>query len=209
MIAVAPCCGWINYHLVQKLLNGGNNIAGIGFPKTEKEELLYDFFGRNDHFHGFTSMEEAEENNGSAITTLIVVGCSSQIDEGKIQPVDRNIFIKVDDGDWHSERWSIIDVPLLFGEWMPRDETGIYFRNKHIPFDTAEFKENAIYIGDFAEVVAGLLEGETSWRRKRAIPDSSLEEGDNENIIKMKAKKTIEARLKELDEHYRNYQELY
>jgi len=199
---VTSCFDWVGFHLVNQLLEKGYEVDGIDEETTALKEHLSMFLGRNSAFRLKTRDELRSYD------TAIVIGenpCTDVLKAKQMINVSRNkIQAK------REASMTTIHVPVLFGEWMPMNEQGMYVGNQFISFDSAHFLSEAVYIKDF---IAGLFQ----WMQVDDLP-SSLEVKSKssesravklENTVYIRDNERTADKLKKVLNHYRNYQHFY
>ncbi|MGJ9459371.1 hypothetical protein [Oceanobacillus sp. CF4.6] len=160
-VLVVNCDDWLGYHIVNKLLEQGYKVDGIVHAdrNDEPDEDLTMFFGRNSSFSMIPADKEKKYNIG------IIAGDY----DGKInQKIEKLIVINPDKKEQRSmvnytTSCTMIKAPLLFGEWMPMNEKGVFHKNEFIPFTSGKFKESSLYVQDFTK---GLLQ----WMKVPNLP---------------------------------------
>ncbi len=160
MYAVENCFHWIGFHIVNRLLEEGCRVDGIDDLSTEKKENLAMFVGRNELFRHLPVIQESSGYN--AIIT---------VDDQMVK--------------MHREEPVTIQLPLLFGEWMPMNQDGVYNGDEFVPFAAKEFTSRAVYIDDF-------LTGFLQWLQASSLPselnvksvhDKSAEDARHEHFL--------------------------
>ncbi|MFC4024478.1 hypothetical protein ACFOUV_11795 [Oceanobacillus longus] len=159
-VLVVNCDDWLGYHIVNKLLEQGYKVDGIVHSdrNDEPDEDLTMFFGRNSSFTMIPADKEKKYNIG------IIAGDY----DGKIkQKIEKLFVINPDKKEQrsvnHATSCTTIKAPLLFGEWMPMNEKGIFHKNEFIPFTSEKFKESSLYVQNFTK---GLLQ----WMKVPNLP---------------------------------------
>ncbi|WP_067730681.1 hypothetical protein [Oceanobacillus damuensis] len=160
-VLVVNCNHWIGYHIVNTLLENDKKVDGIAnlgrSNKPKKGEVLIEedlslYYGRNSSFSMIDSDEEKYYEIG-----IIAGGDHLNLN----QKVKKLYVINPEDEEIRSSNdnnFTIIKVPLLFGEWMPMNEKGMFRKEEFIPFRSDYFKKNAVYVRDFAEGILQWLE---------------------------------------------------
>jgi len=188
-IFVADCSQWTGFHITTALLEAGKSVDG-GKMDTEAEDLSM-FFDRNSHFN----FVEADTRKSYEIAILIGNHYASANIDAKhlliIQPSSKKFVSKGTDNS------IVISVPLLFGERMLMNEEGIYQNGEFIPFDSAYFQDEAIYIEDFTKALMQWMNS-TFLRQKLKVRSPRSNESNDENTIHVRMTKPIETRLQEM-----------
>lgn len=190
---------WIGFHLAEALLNEGYTVHGI---KGENgNENLEGFLVRNSNFH---VQRKIEKRN------YLLVICPGNNE--KISELDaaQTLFINTVDIDQESGIL-LINVPFLYGEWMPMDEEGFYVTNQKVAFDSEIFKNEAIYIGDFIKLFLQWI-GKTT-----DLEEIRMKLGKNITNQAVKLEKTffvdenvpIGDKFEKIIGHYKKYHKFY
>ncbi|WP_337019988.1 hypothetical protein [Oceanobacillus massiliensis] len=195
-ILVADCNHWVGYNIVNSLLENDYEVDGISLPS---EDDLSMFFGRNSLFSLIAAEEYKEYELG------IIAGAYHHPIQ---QRVEKLMMINPDEKTVQSANHpncTVISTPLLYGEWMPMNEKGLFQKDEFISFTADYFKENAIYVRDLTE---GLLQ----WIKGPSLPDFlQVYSSNNKRSLGTKLDKTVYLRenipnsdiIKEIVEHYR------
>ena len=199
---VTSCFDWVGFHMVNQLLEKGHEVDGVDEETTDFKEHLSMFLGRNSAFRLKTRDEL------TSYDTAIVIGedpCTDVLKARKMMNISCNkIQAK------RKASMTTIHVPVLFGEWMPMNERGMYMGNQFISFDSAHFLSEAVYIKDF---INGLFQ----WMQADDLP-SSLEVKSKssesravklENTVYIRDNERTPDKLKKVLNHYRSYQQFY
>jgi|SRR5699024_9761179 len=136
---VINCFHWIGFHFVEKLLEQGVKVIGVHEKQTDQTSFLAMFFARNSSFD-FSNVAPKEAER------VIVIG------DTHIIPKSKHVMQCMHGGtsvEQHIKGRLYVNMPLLFGEWMPMDQTGMYFGQRHIPYHSEEFHDDAVYVKDF------------------------------------------------------------
>lgn len=190
---------WIGFHLVEAFLNEGYTVHGV--KGKDSNENLEDFLARNSNFHVQRKLEK------KTYSFIICPGDSEQLAKRDAEQLIliNSPNIKQDDGIL------LINIPLLYGEWMPMDEEGFYVNGHKIEFGSEIFKKEAIYIGDFITLFL-------QWLRKTTnLEEIRMKLGKNKDNQAVKLEKTffvdenvpIGDELEKVITHYKKYQQFY
>ncbi|WP_394218593.1 hypothetical protein [Halobacillus trueperi] len=135
MVTVNPCFHWIGYHLTSSLLQEGIEVIGIDPIVDAKSDLLYMYVGRNSNFQHFFQRSDKENH------------VQQSKDEWEVDLVDGGLLVRQGDEerDW-------IELPLLYGEWMDIQTTGVQEKEELVQWI---MEHQAIYIGNFLETFMG------------------------------------------------------
>lgn len=147
---------WLGYHIVNALLENDYQVDGIQL-KQGVEDLSM-FFGRNSNFSIITPQEFKRYDFG------IIVG---DYNHDIQQNCERLFVINPEQERIRNLGNNVIHIKtdLLFGEWIPMEEKGVFFQGKLIPFTSDFFKEHAIYVEDFTK---GLMQ----WMNITELPST-------------------------------------
>lgn len=199
---VTNCFDWIGFHMVNHLLEKGYTVDGMDEETTASKDHLSMFLGRNSAFH----LKKKKEL--TTYDTAIVIGeepCPDGLKAKQIINIRRNKL-----QDTQKTSMTMLYVPVLFGEWMPMNDKGMYVNNQFITFDSAHFLSEAIYIKDF---IAGLFQ----WMQSADIPSglevkskgSEIKDVKLENTVYIRNNEQTADKIKKVLKHYRNYQQFY
>src|SRR5699024_5331671 len=134
---VTNCFDWEGFHMVNQELDKGHEVEGDDEETTDFKEHLSMFLGRNSEFR----MKTRDEL--TSYDTAIVIRedpCTDVLKARKMLNISCNkIQAK------REASMTTIHVPILFGEWMPMNEQGMYVGNQFISFDSAHFLSEAVY----------------------------------------------------------------
>ncbi|WP_138416458.1 hypothetical protein [Aquibacillus sediminis] len=208
MYVVSRCFNWIGYHLVDQLLQQGQEVIGIDDIKTPKQEHFALLIGRNSLFTHQETVEEARKEG--EIDTLFTINDHERAESLSDLKTSKWIHLSnqaIRDGD------HIINVhlPLLYGEWMPRDAEGCYVQQQYIRFDSDTFKHQAIYIQDFVQALIQLVKSEQLPKTVDMYPLKRLERAQTkqENHLFIRELAPLEKRHQDLLTHYQKFQQIY
>lgn len=190
---------WIGFHLVEAFLNEGYTVHGV--KGKDSNENLEDFLARNSNFHVQRKLEKK---------SYPLVICPGANEELVKQDAEQLILINSTHIKQDNEVL-LINIPLLYGEWMPMDEEGFYVDGKKIEFTSEIFKNEAIYVGDFIKLFL-------QWIRKTTdLEEIRMKLGKNKDNQAIKLEKTffvdenvpIGDELEKVIRHYKRYQHFY
>ncbi|MGY0692783.1 hypothetical protein ACW2QC_08325 [Virgibacillus sp. FSP13] len=201
---VTNCFQWVGFHIVNYLIEHDFKVDGFDEIKTGKQENLSMLVGRNDLFSLVT-----EKNQKKAYDMLILNGShESQLD---VQANRTFRLCSDSSGNKRAPRTTIIKLPLLFGEWMPMNEKGMYAQNTFIPFDSADFLHNGVYIEDFINCLAQLIQMNhlPSFIEIKSAKNKARKEKELEKTIYPRDIRPIEENVKKVLEHYNRFYDLY
>lgn len=193
-ICVTNCLHWIGFHVVNRLLEDGYPVDGIANMESEREEDLFLLLGRNSLFSLYSNEDQIKEKK---YTDVILADGSKQ----------RSIQLKktFNLGTNRTEPPIInVELPLLFGEWMPMDENGVYVSDQYIQFDSDQFQDNAIYIDDFVDCLMQWMKAPDLPQVISLTKDKTLqvEENQFEKQMYMRENRLIDDQITNLKKHY-------
>ncbi|MFC4559304.1 hypothetical protein ACFO3D_13980 [Virgibacillus kekensis] len=186
-VLVENCFDWLGYHILEELLENDYETAGVDEITTDFKEHLSMLVGRNALFRHITEPERENKYDSSIV-------------------VKSDQLIITRDG-----QQTTVELPLLFGEWMPMNEAGIYRQNNHIPFDSNFFQKNAVYVDDF---VRSLL----LWMKASQLPGVlEVKSATDDKEVNIKLENSVYIRnnipINELvglvKNHYNKYRNIY
>ncbi|MBP1947248.1 hypothetical protein [Virgibacillus litoralis] len=188
LFLVENCFQWMGFHLVNCLLENGNEVDGVDDLSSDKKEHLSMYVGRNASFQHLSSLErEATYDRTIKIT-------------------EDQLVLTLQQNTSHR-----INLPILFGEWMPMKKAGMYYKNKFISFDSDIFLNEAIYIGDFMKSLAQWIKSSQlpEILEVKSINNKQSEEIKLENSVYIRNNRTIEENLKMVIKHYEKFEDFY
>ncbi|HLR79388.1 MAG TPA: hypothetical protein VK119_02245 [Bacillota bacterium] len=203
-ILVANCFDWIGFHLVNYLLENGFQVHGVDELKSTKKEHLSMFFARNDRFI-FTTVQQIKDEEKVFDTAFI-------IDEYDINPIQakQTIAIRNQEKCTYEDKTIVIEVPILFGEWMSMCENGVYKNNQFIRFDSEQFLNDAIYINDFIQGLMARVENKNLFPMLHVLSIKCRQKHIKlENVFYIRDNRPIEENIKKVTEHYKRYRHFY
>lgn len=198
-VAIVNCFHWVGYHLVEEMLEEGVEVIGIHESNTKQSEFLSMFVHRNSLF---TETDMIPEN----VDYTVVIGHTA-IDSTRlftIQLIEENI--KTSDMSLHDVT---IEIPLLYGEWMPMDEKGIFVQNKYISFTSNIFMEKGVYVQDYIKDFLDVIHAKiaSSSDEKSVIVEELILENDSYFRDNSTKRKIIEQLQKEYRRNRLYYEE--
>lgn len=192
-VFVTPHNHWIGYHIVTRFLEEGCRVDGM--RDNQIDSGLEDFFGRNSHF------QEADQIT-SQYDLAIVINQRSEIARLH-QHAKRILQIRTDsNGHMISEHpdAAAISVPYLIGEGMEMNENGLFAGGRLLPYTDKEWKNKAIYIKDFLNVLM-------RWIKIAHLPKLIEITSVNDNLTNTKVeKKQVLLENRNIDEVIKNIQ---
>lgn len=199
-ICVTNCMDWIGFHLINRLTESDYQVEGISDLSTKKEEEMSFMLGRNSQFSLYQHESELKDKE----YTHIILLNSKKPDSVKAIKT-YNLGKNLDNPDVIN-----IVVPLLFGEWMPMDEKGIYSDKTYIQFDSDRFQDEAIYIDDFVDCFMQWLPVKDLPRRISLSRNRNLENKKDslENQLYIRENRPIDRQVVQVIEHYKKIKDL-
>ncbi|MFD1037708.1 hypothetical protein ACFQ3N_04660 [Virgibacillus byunsanensis] len=200
---VSNCYDWIGYHLVTTLLENGCHVEGIGDTSSQKQEHLSMFFARNDLF------TEVSKPKTKEYDVAYLIGDDDLETDAKAKRTVRLNDSKKSRN--HNQDTLNIKLPLLFGEWMPMNEEGIYDGDEFISFDSTNFQTNAIHVEDFMK---SLLQWTKSTNIATELEVFSEKNKDRkeiklENSIFLRDNIPMDESLEKVKSHYKQFRKFY
>ncbi|SDZ74794.1 hypothetical protein SAMN05421743_10143 [Thalassobacillus cyri] len=192
---IDACFHWIGFHLTQHLLTEGYEVIGIDPLEGTKQENLYFFIGRNSRFQHFHSIEEMERHcHNETIEAVISVGSPA---DGRSRFGELFVYESVE--GFMNRKGNGVELPPLYGEWMPRDEQTIYIsKTEPLLFSDLVDREDSLYIEDFiVYFFKNFSEKGTSFSASDLLSLQSPSTKNNEEL------------KEQLQEHYRQYRRIY
>ncbi len=188
LFLVENCFHWMGFHLVNCLLENGYKVDGVDDLSSDMKEHLSMYVGRNASFQHLSSPERS--------TTY----------DRLINITDKELILTIQPNTSHR-----INLPILFGEWMPMKKDGMYHQKTFISFDSDIFFNEAIYIGDFMKSLIQWVESSQlpEILEVKSINNIQSEEVKLENSVYIRNNITIEENLKVVIKHYEKFKELY
>lgn len=193
-ILVKNCFHWMSFHIVNELLYAGYRVHGHSKTKNKHGENFLMYLARNSNFKYLTSLEQ---RNYKAVIIIDENVPSCQIKNNRIfwitpnQKPPNNSLIK-------------INIPPVFGEWMPMDMEQMYIEGVAVSFQSATFLEEAIDIQSLSLALIQWLK--STYIRKEMNIKSIRSHRENlmlENIIYLRDNRSIYNRLNEVKNHYK------
>ncbi|WP_145524221.1 hypothetical protein [Virgibacillus sp. SK37] len=197
-ILVVNCNHWIGFHIVNTLLEHDFNIDGMINPNLQDDLLM--FFGRNSDFQMVNDEKREYE-------TCIIIGDHPKAQDFKAG----NKWLLPINGIQKKEQTDLttIHTPILFGEWMPMNENGIYHHKKFITFDSEEFKNNALSIHSFTPVLLQLIQNPSETHELYVHSRHEKRKSPGKNAIYIRESEPKEKYVADLKKHYKRYKKFY
>ncbi|MDC3417217.1 hypothetical protein [Aquibacillus salsiterrae] len=213
MYVVSGSFHWIGFHIVQYLLATGQEVIGLDIIDTDKKDNLSMFVGRNS---SFTHVEHSDDLlHNSKQSDYIVFEVAEDKERFSLPELGNKKvynFCTTRKENEVLDDTCYVKLPLLYGEWIPRDYDGIFFQDEYIRFDSTRFQREAVYISDFIESLLQVIAtsdrvlGTNLLIIKRK---NEREEYKEKGTIVVDESKPMEKRLAELDDHYELYKDFY
>ncbi|TRM11909.1 hypothetical protein FH966_09545 [Lentibacillus cibarius] len=184
--AVQNCFHWIGFHIVNYLLEKGYRVDGMDDITTDKKEHLSMFVGRNELFR---HVPYSRATDSYDVTMFVDDYC-----------LKLNTHAPV-----------TIQLPLLFGEWMPMNDKGIFVQNEFISFDSKQFLRQAVYIDQF-------LNSMQQWIHATRMPAELVVRSERdkdaggerpENLLHIRSNETVEEYIQLVKAHYARFKDFY
>lgn len=201
---VSDCFHWINFHIVNHLLEKGYSVTGNERPLTDKQEHLAMMIGRNDLF----SLISDDFTTEKYTHAILLNGIPDQIQN---MAAIKMFKLTRETEPYEKGAASVIRIPLLFGEWMPMNEDGIYVDEQFIPFTSDTFQNEAVYIEDFIASLMVCLMSSQLPEKLKIRPKRSMSFGkeDDRQVIYLRERKSIDRQIKTLIAHYKRFKDFY
>ncbi|MFP7479677.1 hypothetical protein [Terribacillus saccharophilus] len=192
---VSQCYSWEGYHLVQALLEDGHEVSGLhGQSLTDKETHLSMYIGRHAMFR-----EGMRNTDYKAYISFF-----GAVDKSIENKSSIDICYAADDTP---EREKQIMLPILYGEWMPRDEEAVEWNGKRILFDDEYFQRNALPIKPVMQTISKLLSGNEDIDNYRFYSKEVCPEQEDRAAIALT--RNIKDDLSALHKHYAQFRFFY
>ncbi|SFA82346.1 hypothetical protein SAMN04488072_102127 [Lentibacillus halodurans] len=186
VVLVENCFHWIGFHIVNHLLENGYNVDGTDKLNTDKKEHLSMFVGRHELFRHISPLEKRNAYDA---------------------------FLRIDDDELKLEKNHpvIIKLPIIFGEWMPMSQEGMYVQHDFIRFDSEQFLSEAVY-------VKNVLKSLQQWIHSSDLPsvlevksfhDRRTDNVKLENAIYIRNNRPIAESINIVKDHYEMYKKFY
>jgi hypothetical protein len=196
-VLVVNCNHWLGFHIINTLLEHDFKIDGILNPSLPDDLLM--FFGRNSDF------QMVNENNRE-YETCIIIGNHTSVQEFKAK---KKLLINEIQQIEKRTEVTTIHPTVLFGEWMPMNENGVYHNNKFIPFESEEFKNNALSIHSFTPVLLQLLQTSCQMNEFYVYPRQERDKSFEKNAIYIRENESNKKYVADLRNHYKQYRKFY
>ncbi|MFP7494796.1 hypothetical protein SFC66_13500 [Terribacillus saccharophilus] len=192
---VNQCYTWEGYHLVQALLEDGHEVTGLHEEDlSEKEMHLSMYLARHAMF--------SEGLQGKQYDAAIGFFGSA----AKRAESNRHVDISYEAAE-ESMRGNQILLPILYGEWMPRNEEAVIWNDRLIPFQDDYFLQHALPITSVMQTISKLLAAGREMEGYRIYAEEVCPEQEDRSIIAIK--RNISDDLKVLHKHYGQYSRFY
>lgn len=200
-ILITNWTNWLGFHFINELLEEGYTVHALITDSEQRTNHFAEFFIRNSSFCF------VENGNLSTYDEAIVIGNF---------PIKNILGRRI----WHinctlskyNGKCIFVFTPILFGEWMPLNEEGIFFQGKLIPFTSEYFRNETIYIKDFMKIFK-------QWLKSVLVPHRILlctnqkkcgrETFMLENIIYLRDNRPKCKPIETIKRHYKRYKRMY
>ncbi|MEN1970324.1 hypothetical protein WMZ97_19905 [Lentibacillus sp. N15] len=203
-VLVTNCFHWIGFHIVNHLLENGYQVDGEATCMTTSAEHFALMVGRNDAFSLIRDKSDRKENY-----QLMII---NQSDEAMQHIKTKKSFklCRNHEDKTNLDRTAII-LPMLFGEWMPMDEQGIYDQGNFISFNSEVFTNEAVYIGDFIQCLMQCLHSShlPSQFKIKSERQRTLATEHAAQIIFLRDSRPVEKQVKAVSDHYNRFKAMY
>ncbi|GGB39946.1 hypothetical protein F3157_07075 [Virgibacillus dakarensis] len=202
---VTNCFDWIGFHIINYLVENGYQVDGFDNTATNKKENLAMMVGRNDLFSLLQDKKECRER----YTAIIINGSNGHALDLK---ADKMVKLCRDEARKEGDaQLTTVMLPLLFGEWMPMNEKGMYAQNRFVPFDSDVFLNDAIYIEDFVLCLMQIIQSNhlPSFIELRSVKDNRKLDKNSKRFIFLRDIRPIEKNVKKVQDHYNRFKTIY
>lgn len=212
MYLISGSFNWVGFHFVQKLLETGNEVVGVDCLDTEKKENLSMYIGRNSLFTHIDNIGDLLLRNKQDFKAIFLI--NHDLEEESLISLTRDNIFNFYHGKQettYSDRVIQVELPLLYGEWMPRNEEGFYQKEEFFRFDSKQLEEEAIYIEDFVQSFLQIISSSNVPNHIKMEPLKKKRDREDceDEIIFVRETQPIKNRLEILDEHYQTFKKLY
>ncbi|CQR46992.1 hypothetical protein BN1058_01281 [Paraliobacillus sp. PM-2] len=210
MYVIAGAFHWIGYHMIDYLLARGEEVIGIDTLDSNKKDHLLMSVGRNANFSFYEDIKEIPTKKMSYTqTNLILIDHTIRLYDYLLDNMECYSIHTTPPISTKSEAITYIQVPMLYGNWMSRNDNGLFWNKEIIPFYSQLFRSEAIFVDDFVHVLMQIIKSGLKpaviqiqrANKKRASKDRS--------IIYIVKNREREEELEQLDDHFRQNRELY
>lgn len=198
---VSHCFHWIGFHIVSHLLENGYSVTGHEHSMTDKKEHLAMMVGRNDMFTMFIG-----DTPKGKYTHVILPDKNSDV----TQDVEAVKTFKLSREERQNDKKMVdVRIPLLFGEWMPMNENGMYANGKYIPFESETFQNKAVYIGDFIMSLMLCLMSSHQPGKLAIQPKSSMSAEKDRKSVFLRERRPVDQQVQTVIAHYKRFKRFY
>ncbi|RKQ32618.1 hypothetical protein [Oceanobacillus halophilus] len=196
-ILIINCNHWIGFHIVNKMLDTDYIVEGI-IDKNTSDDLAM-FFARN------SSFSFVEEGNKKEYEVCIMIGDYKNAEKIRAK---RKFVINPNNG---VDRGDVIKIqaPMLFGEWMPMNKDGIFYKDKFVAFESKEFNNEAVYINIFMSALLQWIRSENIPKCIVVNPNHDRKEKILENSVYIRENRPISKYVRVVQKHYELYKRFY
>ncbi|GGM24982.1 hypothetical protein GCM10011351_08340 [Paraliobacillus quinghaiensis] len=208
MFVIIGCFNWIGFHLLETLLQNGEEVIGVDQLDHPKREHLSMFVGRNANFTYYETLDQVKKNNLN--NHIQAVFMCDQVQSFNRKSISSLKYIQFFPKQKGQQEVIEVKLPLLYGEWMDRDENGIYNSNEFIQYDSALFKEKAIYIKDFIGAIIQLSDASNSPSTvSYYTPEQLQEQQSSVTDLFILPSNSPTRNLEKVEAHYQRFNEMY
>ncbi|MFP7168783.1 hypothetical protein [Terribacillus sp. 7520-G] len=192
---VSQCYCWEGYHLVQALLEDGHEVSGQHEESlSDREEHLSMYLGRHALFS-----EGIQKKDYDAHISFFGSG---KKDDLAYRHVDISYEADIDPNIENQ-----ILLPILYGEWMPRDVDAIRWNGKRIPFEDDYFCRHALPVKPVMQTISKILSGNRAIEKYHFYAKEVCPEQEDRTVIALK--RDVMDDLAVLHRHYEQYSRFY
>jgi hypothetical protein len=192
---ISNCYSFEGYHLVETLLEEGHEVSGIhSSVLSDKEAHLSMYLGRHALFN-----EGVQEKDYAAHVTFFGEG-EEQVGS------HRRVHLHYGTANAADAEVQIL-LPILYGEWMPRDKEALQWEGKTIPFTDPFFRTHALPIQPVMQTVGKLLTGDTRANNYRFYAKDVCPEQEDRTVIAFT--RNLQDDLTALHQHYAKFSHFY
>ncbi|MGM8212664.1 hypothetical protein ACLIBH_07705 [Virgibacillus sp. W0430] len=203
-VFVNNCFHWVGFHIVSYLLEEGWKVDGRSCSNDKTTDHFHMFLGRNTNF-SLVEPDTAQDTYDVAFTvdtSISKISCERHFvlcDKQVKKTAIRN----------YTKQYTFIQLPTLFGEWMPMTEEGIHTNHAFIPYSSNKFIKEAVYIERFVGSLVQLMHA-------TSLPEQIFIKSRNSKDATEKIEKSIYLydnmsveEVERVQKHYTRYYETY
>lgn len=206
-VFINNCFHWASFHITNYFLEKGYKVDGVYKENEKTKEHFMMFLGRNNNF---SLIENTNTLHDEYELALSIGKCDLDVTCNKYVEIEIREHERVEQNRdaFNCNTSTIVYVPILFGEWMPMTEEGLYQNETFIRFDSDSFLKEAIYISRFIESLVQLLQ---SSKLPTFIEINSIEKKPSvrlENSVYLYTNRPKEY-IRSIVNHYKTYSDIY